>query len=109
MRMETLSKTLSASADADAWWLALTREMETMSLISLRWIGPRGQRERVFARRPATWRLEVAVSSTDSIEIAGLLEASSRRLDLVALAETMERTFPVAERAQIATAGEPAA
>ncbi len=109
MRLETLSKTLTGAGDEEAWWTALAAEMETMGLNSLRWIGPNGLRERMFVRKPAAWRLQIAVSKTDSIELAGLFQGASRRLDLVVLAETIEHTFPAKDRSSGAETVEQAA
>jgi UDP-GlcNAc:undecaprenyl-phosphate GlcNAc-1-phosphate transferase len=94
MRLEAVSKSLTGSGDVDAWWATLVGEAETLGLSSIRWTGPRGMKERIFARKPAAWRLEVTVSATDSVEISGQFLAPSRQLDLMVLAETMEQTFP---------------
>jgi UDP-GlcNAc:undecaprenyl-phosphate GlcNAc-1-phosphate transferase len=94
LRIESVASVLENSVSSDAWWVALVQSLEPLGLAAMRWNSPTGIREHRNSTGPATWEFRVVLTTADSLEFEGAFLLRSRPVDLVGLAEIMNRTFP---------------
>jgi UDP-GlcNAc:undecaprenyl-phosphate/decaprenyl-phosphate GlcNAc-1-phosphate transferase len=86
---------LEEAATEDAWWGVLVRGAKSFGLASVRWEAPGGSREeRLVKSGGPSWTFRVPLRPAAAIELEGLLNAGGNPIDLIALANTIQRSYP---------------
>ena len=94
LKIDAVSTALGNASTSDQWWNVLVESLMPLGLVTIRWVSAMGAREHRNSDSRSDWEFRVALTRTDSVEFEGGLMPVSPALDLVGLAEILQRSFP---------------